>query len=58
LIYIGFQTTATTQYLPRDASVVLLRLLEVSREQSLTNSVQEYREKQIKVLYMMVASQQ
>ena len=58
MIYIGFQTTATNQYLPRDDLVVLLRLLEVTREQSLTNSVQELREKQIKALYMMVASQQ
>jgi hypothetical protein len=35
-----------------------MRLLEVTMEQSLTNSVQELREKQIKALYMMVASQQ
>ena len=57
-IYIGFQTTATIQYLPWDALVVLLRLLVVTREQSLTNRVQEKTEKQTRDLCMVVASEQ
>ena len=58
MIYIGFQTTAITQCLPRDALPVLLMLLEVNRDQSLHSSVQELRERQNRFLYMVNVSQQ